>query len=89
MEDIEKEVRSMIAEILEKDPEEIKPDSRLVEDLGMDSLKALEILVAVEKKYKITIPEQKLPELNTLNATIAVAKEFLAKKEGDTAQSKV
>lgn len=81
MQDIESEVRNLIAEILEKDPAEIKADMRLVEDLGMDSLKALEILVAVEKKYKITIPEEKLPALNTLNATVAIAKEFLAKKE--------
>lgn len=81
MQEIENEVRSLIAEVLEKDPNEIKPDARLIEDLGMDSLKALEILVAVEKKYKITIPEEKLAQLTTLNATIAVAKEFLAQKE--------
>ena len=47
----------------------------------MDSLKALEILVAVEKKYKITIPEKRLPELNSLEATVAIANEFLAAKQ--------
>jgi len=86
MQDIESEVRNLIAEVLEKDPAEIKADMRLVEDLGMDSLKALEVLVAVEKKYKITIPEEKLPALNTLDATVAIAKEFLAKKEDNLSQ---
>ncbi|MDD2689320.1 MAG: acyl carrier protein [Candidatus Omnitrophica bacterium] len=86
MQDIESEVRNLIAEVLEKDPAEIKADMRLVEDLGMDSLKALEVLVAVEKKYKITIPEEKLPALNTLDATVAIAKEFLAKKENNLSQ---
>ncbi|MDP2940723.1 MAG: acyl carrier protein [Candidatus Omnitrophota bacterium] len=81
MQDIENEIRNLIAEVLEKDPAEIKPDSRFVEDLGMDSLKALEILVAVEKKFKITIPEQKLPELKSLTDTVNVAREFLAPKE--------
>ncbi|MDD5432113.1 MAG: acyl carrier protein [Candidatus Omnitrophica bacterium] len=78
--EIENEVKSLIAQVLEKDPNTIKPDARLVEDLGMDSLMALEILVAVEKKFKITIPEQKLSEMNTLNATVTIAKEFLSKK---------
>lgn len=77
MQDIDNEIRNLIAEILEKDPNEVRPDARLVEDLGMDSLMALEILVAIEKKYKITIPEEKLKELVTLNAAIAVAKQFL------------
>ncbi|OGX45806.1 MAG: hypothetical protein A3G38_00305 [Omnitrophica WOR_2 bacterium RIFCSPLOWO2_12_FULL_51_8] len=81
MQDIENDVRCLIAEVLEKDQAEIKPDSRFIEDLGMDSLKALEILVAVEKKFKITIPEQKLSELKTLVDTVNVAKEFLAAKE--------
>ncbi len=85
MQDIENEIRNLIAEVLEKDPEEIKPDSRFIEDLGMDSLKALEILVAVEKKFKITIPEQKLPELKSLTDTVNVAREFLALKEKSNA----
>lgn len=79
--EIENEIRGLIAEVLEKEPDEIKPETRFVEELGMDSLKALEILVAVEKKYKITIPEQKLPQLNTLNATVSVAKEFMADRK--------
>ena len=57
MQDIEVEVKNIIAEITEKEPEEIRPDSRFLEDLGMDSMMALEILAAIEKKYKITIPE--------------------------------
>jgi len=80
MDNLESEIRGIIAEVLEKEPEQVKLDTRFVEDLGMDSLKALEILVAVEKKYKITIPEQKLPQLNTLGSTIAIAQEYLANK---------
>lgn len=77
MQDIEAEIKAIVAEILEVDPATINPDARLVEDLGMDSMMALEILVAIEKKFKITIPEEKLAELKTLGSTIAVAKEFI------------
>ena len=47
----------------------------------MDSMMALEILAAIEKKYKISIPEEKLAEFKTLNDTLAVVKENLAKKD--------
>lgn len=80
MQDIDNEIKGLIAEIIEKDPSQINPESRFVEDLGVDSMMALEILVAIEKKYKIKIPEEKLPELKTLNAAVAIAKEYLAKK---------
>lgn len=80
MQDIEDEVKKLIAEILEKNPDEITPDLRLVEDLGMDSMMALEILAAVEKKYKIAIPEAKLPQMNSLAAVTAIAKEYIGDK---------
>ncbi|MDD5044790.1 MAG: acyl carrier protein [Candidatus Omnitrophica bacterium] len=81
MQELESEIKNIIAEILEKDPEEIKPESRFIEDLGMDSMMALEILAAMEKKYKIAIPEEKLAALTNLNATLAIARECLAKKQ--------
>lgn len=79
--DIETEIKNIIAEIVEKNPGEIMPDAKFVEDLGVDSMMALEILAAIEKKYKITIPEDKLMELQTLNKTIEIAKEYLSKSK--------
>ncbi len=81
MQNIEEEIKTLIAEIIEKDPNEVTPEAKFFEDLGVDSMMALEILAAIEKKYKISIPEEKLAQLTTLNETIAVAKEYLAKKE--------
>ena len=79
MQDIENEIKNLVAEIIEKDPGEIKPDSRFVEDLGVDSMMALEILAGVEKKYKIAIPEEKLAEFKTLDSVVKIAKEHLNK----------
>ena len=80
MQDIENEVKRLIAEIVEKTPEEIKPETRFFEDLGIDSMMALEFLVAIERKYKISIPQEKLPEMRTLTATVEIVKEFMANK---------
>ena len=70
-------VRAIIADIIEVDEEDIKGDSRFREDLDVDSMKALEILVAVERKYKIKIPEERLRDIRSLNDSVALTKEFL------------
>lgn len=80
MQDLENEIRNLIAEIIEKDPSEITPDAKFFEDLGVDSMMALEIMASMEKKYKIAIPEENLAKLTTLKETVAVAKELLEKK---------
>lgn len=80
MQDLENEIRGLIAQIAEKDPSEITPDAKFYEELGLDSMMALEILAAIEKKYKIAIPEEKMAQLRTLRETVEVAKEYLPKE---------
>ena len=74
------EIRAMIAEIAEEEEEKIPGDAKFVEDLGMDSMMALEILAALEKKYKIQVPEGKILEMQTLNKVVALARELMPKK---------
>ena len=74
---IEQDVKSLIADILEMEPEQIDPDAHLVEDLGMDSMMALEILATMEKRFKIKIPEDDLPKITTVNGAIALAKKYV------------
>jgi len=85
MQNVEEEIKNLIAEIIEKDPAQVTPEAKFFEDLGVDSMMALEILAAIEKKYKISIPEEKLAQLTTLAKTIEVAKEYLAQKQGSNA----
>ena len=74
---LEKELREIIARITEIDPKNIGLESKFVEDLGMDSMMALEILAAIEKKYKIQVPEDKLGRLTNLSETIKLTKSYL------------
>ena len=78
--DVEKDIRELVAEILEAEPESIQSDAHFVKDLGMDSMMALEILASVEKKYKITIPEESLPKFVNLKATVGIVDGILKKK---------
>ena len=76
-ENLEKEIKTIIAEILEIDEEKILPNAKFVEELGMDSMMALEILASVEKKYKIKIPEDNISKVTSLNNMVEVAKKII------------
>jgi len=77
---LEKDIRSLIAEILEVDESKITRDAKFIDDLGMDSMMALEILASVEKKYKVKIPEEYLTKVTSLGSIIEVAKALINKK---------
>ena len=76
-EQIQADVKSLIAEIAEIPEEDIAGDALFGEELGIDSLMGLEIIAAVEKKYRIEIPEDHLRRVKTLNDTIALVEEYL------------
>jgi len=76
---LEKELRSLVAEVAEVEEDEVTEDARFVEDLGMDSMMALEILAAIEKRYKIQIPEEELPNLTNLKEAIKLTKDIFKK----------
>ena len=79
--DVDKDIRGLVAEVLETEPETIDANASFVKDLGMDSMMALEILAAIEKKYRIVIPEDTLPKFTTLNKTIEIVKGILVNKK--------
>jgi len=80
MEIVEKEIKEIIAQILEVEPEKITPDAKFVEDLGMDSMMALEIVAAIEKKYRIAIPEESLTKLASLRDVLAMTQQSIGMK---------
>ncbi len=51
-------VKGLIAEQLEIDPSQITMDTDFMKDLEADSLDAVEIILGVEEKYNIEIPDE-------------------------------
>ncbi len=74
---LEEDLRGIISKIVEIEPEKITLDANFVEDLGMDSMMALEILAGIEKKYKIQVPEEKLGKLVNLKEAMLLTQEYL------------
>ena len=52
---------------LKVDVSEITPDTDILDDLGADSLDVVEILMSIEDTYGITIPDDEVQNLRTIN----------------------
>ena len=77
-EHIRDEVKKLIAEVTEREPEEITDTALFAEELGVDSLMAMEVMVAVDKKYKINIPEDEFAKIKNVNDTVVVVQRHIA-----------
>ncbi|NCB48113.1 MAG: acyl carrier protein [Clostridia bacterium] len=60
------EVKKMLASQLNIDEKKIEDNSRLVEDLGADSLDMIEMLMTLEEKFGVIIPDDKTADLKTV-----------------------
>ena len=70
----EDEIKKMVAEVIEVPVEKLNPDADFFRDLGVDSLKAIEIVAVFEKKYQILIPETEIPNVRTVRQIVEFAK---------------
>ena len=57
-ESIRQQVVEVIAEEFELDPEELTPDATLYDDLGLDSLDAVDLVVAMEKSFGVKLANE-------------------------------
>lgn len=67
------EITELVSEIIEIPADQIDPDKDFA-DLEVDSMKGLEIVAALEKRFKITVPETEIPKARTLNKVIELAR---------------
>ncbi len=66
---MEQQIRSLIQKHLEL--EEITNDTdEFISDLGVDSLEVLEMILMLEEKFDIEIPDEEAEELKSIDAVI-------------------
>ena len=63
-------VKQIITEKLGIEPQKLAEDLSFQEDLGVDSLDLVEVFWAVEKKFKLTIPDEELEQLRTIGQLV-------------------
>jgi acyl carrier protein len=70
------ELREIVADVLEVEPEEITPDGLFSEDHEADSLQAIEVLARIEKDLKIAVPQTELPRMGSLSGVHTVVSHY-------------
>lgn len=63
---LEEELKQLVSDITEVPVKELDIDADFFKDLNIDSLKAIEIVAAFEKKYRVIIPEQDIPKIRNI-----------------------
>jgi acyl carrier protein len=64
------DVQAIIVEIKDISTETIRPESRLTEDLEADSLDVVEMLMSIEEKFSIQIPEDAAEHIKTVQDAV-------------------
>ena len=68
-------MKPIIAEQLNVNEAEIKPETKFKDDLGTDSLDLFEMVMALEEEFGIEIPSEDLEKIVTVNDIIGYLKE--------------
>ena len=64
------DVRDVVVEQLSVSPEAVKPESKIIEDLGADSLDVVELVMALEEKFEVEIPDSEAEKLISINNVV-------------------
>jgi len=83
LDNIETEIISIISEVSGFEPEEITFESKFIDDLDIDSIKAIEIAVALEKHFKISVRDEDIPNIGTVQQAVDIVRNIIAQKLED------
>ncbi len=64
------DVKEVVVEQLNCNADEVKEESKFVEDLGADSLDVVELVMALEEKFDIEIPDSDAEAIATVGDAI-------------------
>ena len=82
---IRAEIKRLVANVTEREPDEISDTAHYMDELGVDSLMAMEVMIAVDKKFKIDIPEEEFNKATNVNESVAMVEQWLASRSGTAA----
>ncbi|MGE0871593.1 MAG: acyl carrier protein [Kofleriaceae bacterium] len=76
-EEIETTIKEVICSELEVSAEQIRPEASFIDDLKADSLAVVQLVLALEEKFKIEIPEEDAQQIRTVKDAINYIKTHL------------
>lgn len=79
MASIEEKIKKIICEQLDVSEDDVVPEASFVDDLGADSLDQVELIMAMEEEFDISIPDD---DAETI-ATVQDAIDYIKKAGGE------
>jgi acyl carrier protein len=68
---IDEKIKKIICEQLEVNEEDVVPEASFVDDLGADSLDQVELIMAMEEEFGISISDEEAEKIVTVKDAIA------------------
>jgi len=78
---VEEKVKKIICEQLEVNEEDVVPEASFVDDLGADSLDQVELIMAMEEEFGISISDEQAEKIVSVRDAI----EYIQKEKGEAA----
>lgn len=78
VEQIEKQVKAIVAEQLGVKETEVTNEASFVDDLGADSLDTVELVMALEEEFETEIPDEEAEKITTVQLAI----DYIVERKG-------
>ena len=75
---VEEKIKKIICEQLEVDEKDVVPEASFIDDLGADSLDQVELIMAMEEEFGISISDEEAETIATVKDAIA----YVEKSQG-------
>jgi acyl carrier protein len=79
MSDIAEKIKKIISEQLNVSEEDVVPEASFVDDLGADSLDQVELIMAMEEEFDLSISDEDAEKI----ATVQNAVDYIIKASGE------
>lgn len=64
------DIKEVVVEQLNVNADEVKEEAKFIEDLGADSLDVVELIMALEEKFDVEIPDEEAEKILTVGDAI-------------------
>lgn len=75
MSDVAQKVKDIIVEQLGVNADEVTEEASFIDDLGADSLDTVELVMALEEAFEMTVPDEDAEKLTSVGAAIKYVEE--------------
>jgi acyl carrier protein len=87
--EILEKIQAMMKELFELEPERVQPEAKLIDDLELDSLDAIDLAVKVEETTGLAFDETKIRQMRTISDVIDSIESIIAAQHISVPQAAV